>query len=40
LADEPFVWFMAYVRKHGFVPLAIYRIIVGILVLFLMSRLQ
>ena len=33
-------WFMAYVRKRGFVPFAIYRIIVGILVLFLMSRLQ
>jgi undecaprenyl-diphosphatase len=26
-------WFMAYVRKHGFVPFAIYRIIVGIVVL-------
>lgn len=33
-------WFMAYVRKHGFVPFAIYRIIVGILVLLLMSRLE
>jgi undecaprenyl-diphosphatase len=33
-------WFMAYVRKHGFVLFAIYRIIVGILVLFLMSRFQ
>jgi undecaprenyl-diphosphatase len=26
-------WFMAYVRKHGFVPFAVYRIIVGIAVL-------
>jgi len=26
-------WFMAWVRKHGFVPFAIYRIIVGALVL-------
>jgi undecaprenyl-diphosphatase len=31
-------WFMAYVRKHGFVPFAVYRIIVGIIVLFLVSR--
>jgi len=22
-------WFMAWVRKHGFVPFAIYRILVG-----------
>ena len=26
-------WFMAWVRKHGFVPFAIYRIIVGLAVL-------
>jgi undecaprenyl-diphosphatase len=26
-------WFMAWVRKHGFVPFAVYRIVVGILVL-------
>jgi undecaprenyl-diphosphatase len=26
-------WFMGYVRKRGFVPFAIYRIIVGALVL-------
>jgi undecaprenyl-diphosphatase len=32
-------WFMAYVRKHGFVPFAIYRIIVGALVLAFASRL-
>ncbi len=32
-------WFMAYVRKHGFVPFAIYRIIVGTLVLVFASRL-
>ena len=31
-------WFMAYVRKHGFVPFAIYRIIVGIVVLVWISR--
>lgn len=27
-------WFMAWVRKHGFVPFAVYRIIVGAAVLF------
>jgi undecaprenyl-diphosphatase len=32
-------WFMAYVRKHGFVPFAVYRIIVGILVLGFAARL-
>jgi undecaprenyl-diphosphatase len=32
-------WFMAYVRKHGFVPFAVYRIIVGIAVLFWVSKL-
>jgi undecaprenyl-diphosphatase len=26
-------WFMAWVRKHGFAPFAVYRIIVGALVL-------
>lgn len=26
-------WFMAWVRKHGFAPFAVYRIVVGILVL-------
>lgn len=26
-------WFMAWVRKHGFVPFAVYRIVVGALVL-------
>jgi len=31
-------WFMAWVRKHGFVPFAIYRIIVGILVLVFVAR--
>jgi undecaprenyl pyrophosphate phosphatase UppP len=29
---------MAWVRKHGFVPFAVYRIIVGALVLFWISR--
>jgi undecaprenyl-diphosphatase len=32
-------WFMAWVRKHGFVPFAIYRIIAGILVLIFAVRL-
>ncbi len=32
-------WFMAYVRKHGFVPFAIYRLIVGTLVLMFAARL-
>ena len=26
-------WFMGYVRKHGFVPFALYRIVIGIAVL-------
>jgi undecaprenyl-diphosphatase len=32
-------WFMAWVRKHGFVPFAVYRIIAGALVLVFMARL-
>jgi undecaprenyl-diphosphatase len=32
-------WFMAWVRKRGFGPFAIYRIVVGILVLLFASRL-
>ncbi len=32
-------WFMGYVRKHGFVPFAVYRLIVGALVLLFASRL-
>jgi undecaprenyl-diphosphatase len=32
-------WFMAYVRKRGFAPFAIYRIIVGTLVLVFAARL-
>jgi undecaprenyl-diphosphatase len=32
-------WFMAWVRKRGFGPFAIYRIILGILVLFFASKL-
>jgi undecaprenyl-diphosphatase len=32
-------WFMAYVRKHGFAPFAIYRIVVGTLVLVFAARL-
>ena len=31
-------WFMAYVRKHGFAPFAVYRIIVGTLVLVFATR--
>jgi len=31
-------WFMAWVRKHGFVPFAVYRIIVGTLVLVFASQ--
>jgi undecaprenyl-diphosphatase len=31
-------WFLAWVRKHGFVPFAVYRIIVGTAVLFWASR--
>jgi undecaprenyl-diphosphatase len=33
-------WFMAYVRRRGFGPFAVYRIIVGILVLFFAARLM
>jgi len=33
-------WFMAWVRKRGFAPFAIYRIIVGILVLAFAARLS
>jgi undecaprenyl-diphosphatase len=32
-------WFMAYVRKRGFAPFAVYRIIVGALVLAFAARL-
>lgn len=32
-------WFMAYVRKRGFAPFAVYRIMVGILVLVFAARL-
>lgn len=32
-------WFMAYVRKRGFAPFAVYRIILGILVLAFAARL-
>jgi len=32
-------WFMAYVRKHGFVPFAVYRIVIGVLVLVYATRL-
>ena len=28
-------WFMGWVRKHGFVPFALYRIMIGVLVLVL-----
>jgi len=32
-------WFMAWVRKHGFVPFAVYRLVVGAAVLFWAARL-
>jgi len=32
-------WFLAWVRKHGFAPFAVYRIVVGILVLVFAARL-
>ena len=32
-------WFMAYVRKRDFAPFAVYRIIVGVLVLVFAARL-
>ncbi len=32
-------WFMSWVRKHGFVPFAVYRIVVGILVLVFAAQL-
>ncbi len=32
-------WFIAWVRKHGFVPFAVYRIVAGILVLAFAARL-
>jgi undecaprenyl-diphosphatase len=33
-------WFMHWVRRHGFVPFAIYRILAGIVVLVWLSRLM
>jgi undecaprenyl-diphosphatase len=33
-------WFMAYVRKRGFAPFAIYRIILGIAVLYFAGRMM
>jgi undecaprenyl-diphosphatase len=32
-------WFMHYVRRHGFVPFAVYRILAGIVVLVWLARL-
>jgi len=32
-------WFMAWVRKRGFGPFAVYRIVVGIAVLYFASKL-
>jgi undecaprenyl-diphosphatase len=32
-------WFMAWVRRRGFVPFAVYRIVVGIFVLAFATRL-
>jgi len=31
-------WFMAWVRRRGFVPFAVYRIILGLIILFLYTR--
>ena len=31
-------WFMRWVRERGFVPFAIYRIVLGIVLLILLSR--
>jgi undecaprenyl-diphosphatase len=33
-------WFMAYVRKRGFAPFAVYRIIIGVLVLVFAAKLS
>jgi undecaprenyl-diphosphatase len=33
-------WFMAYVRKRGFGPFAVYRIVLGILVLYFAGRIS
>jgi undecaprenyl-diphosphatase len=33
-------WFMGYVRKRGFAPFAVYRIVVGALVLAFAGRLM
>jgi undecaprenyl-diphosphatase len=38
IAYASVAWFMAWVRSRGFVPFAVYRIIVGIAVLVLASR--
>jgi len=38
IAYASVAWFLAWVRKHGFVPFAVYRIIVGVLVLVLASH--
>lgn len=39
IAYASVAWFMGYVRKRGFAPFAVYRIIVGILVLVFAARL-
>jgi undecaprenyl-diphosphatase len=33
-------WFMHWVRRHGFVPFAVYRILAGVVVLVWLSRLM
>jgi undecaprenyl-diphosphatase len=40
VAYSSVAWFMAWVRKHGFVPFAVYRIAVGILVLVFAAKLM
>jgi undecaprenyl-diphosphatase len=38
-ASVAWSWFMAWVRKHGFTPFALYRIVAGVLVLTLAAKL-
>ena len=33
-------WFMAWVRRRGFIPFAVYRIVVGVLILFFAAKLS
>ena len=31
-------WFLRWVRRHGFIPFAIYRIMLGLILLFALAR--